>query len=127
MAKLLFCNAQTVTDSFVASVQTPMPTRKRKSPQKYPSYEEGELAVVLRFLAAYLTEFQENLRIERELAKDHPTWAIFAGRVKYREHQVATVMELVKRAYWPQKHLALVPDDEIKRRIIECLQHSQTS
>lgn len=63
-----------------------------------------------------------TLAQERELARGAENVTIFAGRVKYREHQVVTVKELVKRAFWPQKHLSLVSDAEIEERIQKCMQ-----
>lgn len=114
--------APAVCNDAAMSVPNPTHTRGPKSQPKYRRYDESELRVILRFLAAYLTEFQMILAQERELAKGVEKLPTFAGRVKYREHQVATVRELVKRAYWPQKHLELIPDAEIERLLLSCLQ-----
>lgn len=111
-----------VDESVVMSVPMPTYTARKKSQPKYPLYDGETLARILRFLAAYLTEFQMTLERERELAKGVENVKIFAGRIKYREHQVATIRELVKRAYWPQRHLTLVTDDEISEVLRQCLQ-----
>jgi len=121
MARRRKSNAPPVDDSADMSVPMPIPTKRKKSPPKYPLYGENELKVILRFLAAYLTEFQTKLATERELAKGLETVKTFAGRVKYCEHQVSTIRELVRRAYWPQKHLLLVTDKEIEERLLSCL------
>lgn len=121
-AKLPSCPATTADDADAMSVPIQTPTTKRNSRPKYPLYGNAELNLILRFLAAYLTEFQTKLASERAMAKGSENVKIFAGRVKFREHQVSTIMELVKRAYWPQKHLALVSDAEIEERIRTCLQ-----
>lgn len=119
-------NALSATEREIIRIAIPRHTLRPKSPPLYPIYASDELNVILRFLAAYLTEFEETLARERELAKGCENVKTFAGRVKYREHQVATVKELVKRAYWPQKHLALIPQDEIDRRLGRCVQQSTT-
>lgn len=127
MAKKRKSNAPAAEDSADMSVPMPTPTGKRRSRPKYPLYEESELRIILRFLAAYLTEFEGKLAGEREIAKGDESHPLLAGRIKFRQHQVTTIHELVKRAYWPQKHLALVTDEEILCRVTESLKHSGTT
>lgn len=109
-------------NSEIMSEAIPTPTRKRKSAPKYPLYEERELRVIIRFLSAYLTEFQMALEKEKMIAGEDQGKEPFRSRIRYRDHQVTTVRELVKRAFWPQRHLVLVSEEEITEMVKQCLQ-----
>lgn len=109
-------------DGIVMSVPIQTHIRKRKCPPKFPLYDERDLNLILRFLAAYLTEFQMALESEKKMAGIAAESKLFANRVLFRRYQVATVKALINRAFWPQKHLALVTDDEIRERVKTCLQ-----
>lgn len=110
-----------VDESAAMSVPIPTSIRKRKSAPKFPLYDEKELRVIIRFLAAYLTEFQTALDTERTIAGKDSQKEPFRSRIRYRDHQVTTIRELVRRAFWPQKHLALVSEEEIDEMVKLCI------
>jgi len=97
-----------------------------KPSRQLPKYGEPEVAVLSRFLAAYLTHAQTALASEMAIAtgnEDHP---LFAGRVTYWKNAVSVIEWLGAMIHEGQRHLLDVPLTEYEAELIKCIQSWKT-
>lgn len=93
---------------------------KRRYPSKaYPHYDEASLAVIHRFLAAYLVDVRHALEREKELAGKDRHLSPFSNRIRHFEAIESAVLHLHWLSNQRQPHLFNLDDPRIMEVLVQ--------
>lgn len=93
--------------------------KRRHSSKAYPHYDKASLAVIHRFLAAYLVDVRHALEREKELAGNDRHMFPFSGRIKHFESIESAVLHLHWLSNQRQPHLFNLDDPRITEVLIQ--------
>lgn len=109
-------------------MSTPILTRTEKGQlcPFVPRYDERSVQVLIRFLAAYLTEVQATLDKLIAFAGPQRNHPLFKGQIEHWQKYVSCIKWLAHRVHCKQEHLLILTDDDIKEIETQWAETSET-